>query len=615
MCHSDVLLESQLSLTRREIILGSLTLTALMASAEKPSDPLISVDPSAPATPSLPVDILRPEQSSVTSVISKTYTSVTELIASSDNAKLREGDVVKAGPYRYEVLSQTMEQPTEVFDIKTADGMKLKVLAEDVVSPSQFGLEPDVSAPDNSQKFQKFIDFISETGCKGLAKAGVYILPESVSAKFARGTEHAFTLSGAGNGTVFHFLDGSLKIHRGNHLLSDFRVKSDTDHGIQIAPVEIGVKSRKETAPRGAMYNVRAEYCAKSGFYFEYCWIYTLVNCFGRYCGDYGLQLGNGRSVGCNAFNLIGGEWQGNGKAVNDGASKSTGGGIFLGRSVHVDINTTIEGNYGDGLVIGEQVRGLKISGYFEKNGSNHLDLDIHTLRPRIAAKASADIFISVVNFTPQNLNGKAQLRAMKFVDVDNLKITHAKFFKQHANGGVVYKKEPILVSETRKGKATGWVENSSFVASAYTQDFIKNECDKFGFPEKSILTPTVIFPADKAEIYHSVMLHNEITDGKRVEALVIFMMDDDKVLRQQKAIRMITKYGVGPKGKVKIIKTDTVPFTAGDKVAVLKTQTSKDWDGFIHLSLERKGTNFFDTLPRDIRLSRIEIIKYQGYR
>lgn len=584
-----------MALTRREIIVGGLTLTASYTHAQTVGQSEVTQ----------PEDVSNPEAEL------KTFHSVSALLNAPEKTGFTSGDTIKAGPYLYEVIAATSAD----YHVITAGGIKLRVLCDHTVSPSQFGLEPEISAPDNSEKFQKFIDFISETGCKGQAKAGTYLLPESVSARFVKGTEYAFTLSGAGNGTIFHFLTGSLKIHRGNHILSDFRVKSDTDHGIQIAPINIGQDSRSETAPRGAMYNVRAEYCAKSGFYFEYCWIYTMVNCFGRYCGAFGLQLGDGKSVGCNAFNLVGGEWQGNGKAVQKGAKKSTGGGIFIGRSVHVDLNTTIEGNYSDGLVIGEQVRGISVSGYFEKNGSSHLDLDIQTLRPRSPSKAAADILISVVNFTAQNLNGKAQLRAMKFIDVQNLKITHAKFFKQHKNGGVIYKKEPILVMETKKGQSSGWVENCSYVALDYKQAFLRNECDRFGFPDKTIVASPVVFSARAEMEYDYVLPHDIVSDGRRVDTRCVLQITGAKPPHRQRSVRMLTRYAKGSSGKTVIEKTNIISFKAKDKFADFETQTSKNWDGFIHITFARNGNHLLDNLSSDIKIPRIEITTYRGYR
>lgn len=533
--------------------------------------------------------------------ITISYDTLEELLHGHGKQSAVAGDVIKAGEHSFVVLSAS----TRDFDVETASGLKLRVLSNAPVSPSQFGLEPDIRASTNSDKFQRFIDYISKVGCEGRANAGTYFLPSSVSVQFEKGSEHGFKLSGVGIGTIFHFLSGSLKVHKPNHILSDFRVKSDTDHGIQIAPKKIGIDSRTENAARGAMYNVRAEHCAKSGFYFEYCWIYTMVNCFGRRCSEYGLQLGDGSVVGCNALNVIGGEWQANGKAIDGGAVKSTGGGIFVGRSVHVDINTTIEGNYGDGLVIGEQTRGLSISGYFEKNGSSSLDLDINTLVPRLPVNAASDIIVHLVNVTAQKVGGERQHRSMKFVDVDNLYVTHAKFFKQASNGGVIYDKEPILVIETEKGKASGYIENCSYGSSEYKQEFLRNDCERFGLIEKTIVATA----SEKGVNQYHLLEHNKITDGARIEVrCVVALEGSHSSAASDQLIQFNTKYGMGDTGKIVSVKTNTLSSTEGLGIKYFNNYTSKEWGGWVHILVER-----IDGVVVDIKMLRIEIMMYKG--
>ena len=275
-----------------------------------------------------------------------------------------------------------------------------------------------------------------------------------------------------------------------NHVMRDFRVSSDRGDGIVVRPE--GDSAHYPT--RGLMENVRAEYCAKSGLAIEDCWVYTLINChlrFNRYAGFEG-RPGTRTRISCNALTIVGGEIQGNGS--RNGSGRGTGAGIITGRCVQFSMTGgAIEGNLGEGVILSEQLRGFAFNSvYFEKNGTHPENCDLTTSHfeddERSPINAPNSGWILNCNFTPQGNGGEAQERAIDLVDIKDLRIINPQFFAQSSS--IYYSKEPILLRETQAARCTGWVEGGYYSSTGYSQNMVRNETARYGFPRAHRYSP-----------------------------------------------------------------------------------------------------------------------------
>lgn len=386
------------------------------------------------------------------------------------------------------------------------DGRDLQAYIADqgVYNAGINGVSASATAADNLTALQAAIDHVTSTGGLVLElPPGEILIDGDLIVPPLSGDSPIYSrtlvIRGAGpgeNGSWLHFTSGSLRVRTSNHWLRDFRVTSDDADGIVIEP---------QTAPsnrypvRSGMENVRAEYCELSGITFADCWIYTIVNCFARFNKVAGIEgkTGSLTNLACNNLNISGGEFQGNGSIAGTptgggGSLKGTGAGIITGRCVQFSIlNSAIEGNYGDGLVLSEQCRGLTLlSVYFEKNGTHPDNRDILNAQPGSSANGPNSVFIVNSNFTPQNANGTAQARAIDLWDVIDLKIVNPQIYA--LSGPVLYSAEPIRVRESTASRSTGWIEGGWYGSSGYTQEWLLNETARFGRPRKTVFSPNL---------------------------------------------------------------------------------------------------------------------------
>lgn len=484
----------------------------------------------------------------------------------------------------------------------------------DVINAKDFGVAADGST-DDTTALQNAIDYMTSNEVDGLVlPRGEILLSGDVTIPPHSGVtdyDRSVTLIGQGageNGSFLHFTSGSLIVNASSHYLADFQVTSDDTNGIEIKPSTGTIKY----PARSMMKNISAYDCAESGITIEDCWVYVMINIMARRNTKYGIEgkAGVNFSTACNGWKIMGGEFQGNGAAVASGASKSTGGGIFTGRCVNLILDAvSIEGNVGDGLVLGEQMRGLAvIGGYFEKNGSNHLDCDIRNDAPSSPAFGPNSVFIVNPNFTPQATNGTVQERAIDLYDVIDLKIVNPQFFEEGSAG--VYSAEPIRVRETLDGRCTGWVEGGAYLSLNYTQAMVKNETFRFGYPTRHRFCPDLALVDAATTTSQRFFVPMSNLAGRRV--------DVNHYTRPNAATgtaRLITTIRRGPAGSSVSIKTDDVVYASSVNS---KTQTNftsysaASW-GQTEVTVARDGAHANDTLAADTRLLCVEIITYEG--
>ena len=417
---------------------------------------------------------------------------------------------------------------------------------------------------------------------------------------------------GAGrNGSFLHFLAGTLIVRASNHALFDLHITSDDGDGISIEP---SVSPANTYPTRSIMQNVRAEGCKGSGITITNCWIYTMINVFARRNRNWGLEGKAGRiqRLACNSLNIIGGEFQGNGKKVGaaEKSERGLGGGIFTGRVVQFSMtNSVIEGNIGDGLVLDEQVRGLTLLGcYFEKNGSHHLNIDIGNAPPSHYNLGPNSGFILNCNFTPQNENGKAQERAIDLIDFTDLKIVNPQFFAQ--SGPVLYSKPPIRVKESLEGRSTGWVEGGVLLSSEYKQDMIENLCDIFGRPITICFSPDIDLPANIDSETRRFVITLPGTAGKRIEVSAVA-----RPVSSAGKVRLRTIYRRGPAGIRISEKENILTFSDAFEVGRVSSYTSPiTWGGHTEISIARMGKDKADDLKDNIKLLALEITTYEAH-
>jgi hypothetical protein len=418
--------------------------------------------------------------------------------------------------------------------------------------------------------------------------------------------------TGAGpNGSHLHFRTGSLIIEAPNHAIFDLHVTSDDGDGIVIQPT---TGPEKSYPSRSMMQNVRAEDCGGSGITITNCWVYTMVNVFCRRNKKWGLEgkADGAYKLSCNGLNIIGGEFQGNGKKAlpSSSSQKGTGGGIFTGRAVQFSItNATIEGNVGDGLIVDEDLRGLTLLGcYFEKNGCHPLNVDIGNERPSHYALGPKSGFILNCNFTPQDVNGTAQQRAIDFFDYSDLKIVNPQFYAR--NDSVHYTEAPIRIRETVEGQATGWVEGGLLLSSAYTQDILDNRCGRFGYPSVIRFSPDIDLPAGVNTETQRFLATVPASAGKRIAVTA-----SARSLTGAGQAIFRTKYRRGPGGTGVSDKDGNLSFKNTFNLGNVSSYTSPpSWGGHAEISIERRGGDQEDRLEGVVKLMALDIAIYIGH-
>lgn len=486
---------------------------------------------------------------------------------------------------------------------------------------AQLGVKGD-GVTDDTAALQSALDLVIEAPDQArlILPAGDILLKGNIVLGSEGGNKSGgkqVILQGAGagtNGSWLRFSEGSLIISAANHSIRDIRVTSETGNGIEIKPSN---QSRDSYPARSEMSNVRAEHCRGSGITIEDCWIYLMSNVFARFNVKWGLEGRSGAKtrLACNALTIIGGEFQGNGstggaRLGHGGSRKGAGGGIFTGRCVQFTVvGSTIEGNRGDGIALGEELRGLTLQGvYFEKNGSHPSNRDIIGDPPSSPGLGPNAGFIVNCNFTPQNLNGEVQERAIELCDFHDLRIVNPQFFAR--SGGIVFSAEPIRVWETGLGRATGWVEGGHFGASAYTQDMIKNETFRFGYPVKHIFSPDLTLPASGSERSENYFVPMSNSAGRRVDVNHYTRPDGGTG-----TARIVTTIRRGPAGTRVAIKSDDVTYRSSTETVRQTNFTSYTAAAWQHaeVTVERHADHPGDTLATGTQLQGVEVITYEA--
>lgn len=507
-----------------------------------------------------------------------------------------------------------------------ADGRDLQAYIADqgVYNAAINGVSASASAADNLTNLQAAADYVSSN--PGLILqlppgkidiAGDIIVgprTDAGSTPSDFGTVIRGTAGTGENGTWLNFTSGSLRIRTAGHWLEDFRITSADSNGIMIEPNDAGTVY----AVRAGMQNVRAEHCALSGFTFSDCWVYQMINCFGRYNDRYGIEglVGPNFGTACNGLEIYGGEYQGNGTkegvATGSGGSlRGSGGGIFTGRCVQVNLRgVSIEGNIGDGLKFGEQVRGAVVDGcYFEKNGSHPDNCDICNDMPGSTVNGPTAVKIINPNFTAQNLNGTAQVRPIDLYDVLDLQIENPQIF---GSASVSFSGTLIRVRESTAGRATGWVSGGWLGYSGYDPaNWILNETARFGFPRKHVYSPNLEMTKGSGDTSSQRYFIRVPTGyGQRVDVkLITRAAAGSGVGRIQRSLYRGqagtlfsgTAFDVTYTGATNSVYTDTFSSSATMPGTHVEVQITRDQD---HAN---------DTLAASLFLQSIEITLYEG--
>ncbi|NYF32415.1 hypothetical protein HDC29_001974 [Sphingopyxis sp. JAI108] len=420
---------------------------------------------------------------------------------------------------------------------------------------------------------------------------------------------------GAGkNATWLYFEKGSLRVRSSSHLLRDFRVTSRAGDGIKIEPGS----DPDHSSARGAMENIRVENCGGSGITFEDCWCYRMDNCYARFNKGWGIEGKAGPRTGLsvNVIEISGGEYQGNGRIAGarknkGGSERGTGGGISTGRCAQFNLRgVTIEGNVGDGLKLAEQSRGIAVDGcYFEKNGSHPENRDICNDRPGQSVNGPNSVFVLNSNFSPQSANGTVQERAIDLWDVIDLKIVHPQIYAVAAD--TLYSSEPIRIRESVPARARGWVEGGWYSSAKYTQKWIANETQCFGFPRKQTFSPGLEMKVES----ESVSSQNYFV---RVSPTCARGVDVDLVTRPDGAAgtaRLTRILRRGPTGT----RFSTTSFDIDHPSALdsVYTQTSSASDKMpgthVEVQISRDSGHENDRLRSSLYLQSVEITIYEG--
>lgn len=487
------------------------------------------------------------------------------------------------------------------------------------------GVSASSSASANAASLQAAINHVVDTGGLVLELPPGQIDIDGDVIVPAFGTDSplyskTLVIKGAGcgtNGTWLRFTSGSLRVRTSNHWLENFRVTSLDSDGIRIEP---------QTSPsnrypvRSGMANVRSEYCELSGITIEDCWIYTMLNCYARFNKVAGIEGKTGAltNLACNNLNIIGGEFQGNGTIVGGntttgGTSKGTGAGIITGRCVQFSIlNAAIEGNYADGLFVSEQCRGLSLYNvYFEKNGSHPDNRDILNAQPGSPVNGPNSFFLVNCNFTPQRMNGTAQTHAIDIYDCIDLRIVNPQFFAL-SEGPTIYSAEPIRVRESLAGRATGWVEGGWYSSSSYTQNFLLNECERYGFPRKHVFNQALTMPDAATTTTPRMTVPVPSNGGSRVSVTYLARRSGGST----GDARMQTTFRYGPLGTTWASPSTTVAHTSSPAATVRTTNASAIGNirgTQVEVDVARLGTDGADTMAADLILQCVEITTYEG--
>lgn len=510
-----------------------------------------------------------------------------------------------------------------------AVGRTVEDKLRDTVNAADWGVAATASAANNSTYLQAAIDYARENACKLILPAGEIEISGSVTIppSAANSSDHLFTMKGQGaskvRGTFLHFTSGSLIVEAVHHIEGIF-VTSDDSDGVVVTPHY----SPDAFPARSSMRDVRAERCAGSGIVLTDNWIYVVDNCYGRYNKSYGLEGRHGAQFGisCNGLTIIGGEFQGNGTKQGDpvgsngSTERGTGGGILLDGAVQVNIiGSSIEGNIGDGLRLGEEVRGLSIiNGYFEKNGSHHTNRDICNDPPSIAALGPTSVRITGTNHTAQNYNGTKQERAIELYDVDGLYINGMFVF---GSSGSSFTEEPVYVGETLAGRALGWIDGIHSLWTGYDNNaLLKNETRKYGKPMVHQFTADTLMPkqndvpenvdTDSAKFYVRTASH--YGTGVDVDWDVRPVTGTGNGAGQVARIETLMQRGPSGtlfSGPATSVPVDVLTSTRG---AASSSHASIP-DGSAELTIRRAGTNAADTAAGSVRLVGARIIVYAG--
>lgn len=490
----------------------------------------------------------------------------------------------------------------------------------------EFGVVGDGST-DNLSALTEAINYARLNGNRLVLPPGEIVvsgdLVIDVIPQVGSGRRETFTMEGAGSGvdgSWLHFTSGSLKVHA-VHQLSDFRVTSDDSDGIVIepSPPPIGYPARS------GMRNVHASYCAGSGIVISANWIYLMTDVYARYNGGWGIE---GRGLGvppylnlsCNAWNIIGGEFQGNGTRQGDpsgplgGTERGIGGGIYLGQAVQANlIGPSIEGNVGDGLKLGEQSRGVAVIGaYFEKNGSHHENRDICNDQPSSAVNGPNSVYILNSQFTPQNYNGTVQERAIDLWDCVALRIISPQFFTSEGSG---YSEAPIYIRESVAGRCSGWVEDRYYTSILSYPELLTNDTARFGYPRVIQFSPDLLLPpavqTDSQRFYVDMPYHY----GRRIDIDYDVRPVTGTGNSAGQFARLQTRISRGPNGALFSSPSANLELVAGFP-SMRERLTTSHVDlpgGSAEIVMRRLGDDVQDTAAGDVRLLGLRVTAYAG--
>lgn len=507
----------------------------------------------------------------------------------------------------------------------------------DIVDARDFGVKA-TGLVDDTTALQAAVTYIKDNPLDQLIlPPGEMLLSDNITldTHSSTGSNYfgSFTLTGAGsgvNGSYLHFTNGSLIVQASGHRLSNMRVRSDSGDGIIIRP---STTSGTKYPVRAGMENVRAEYCVGSGITIEDCWVYLMVNVYARFNSEWGIEgkAGANFSTACNGWTILGGEFQGNGTRqgtatgpqLTGGTLRGTGGGIYTGRCVNFRcVGSSIEGNRGDGLKFGNQVRAATVQNvYFEKNGTHHENRDICNDQPTNPGTGLPDMVyasnsfrLSQCNFTPQAENGTEQQRAIELWDVKDLMIKQMQFAAGGASG--IYSEEPVWVRETVSNRSTGWMEGGYYGSTDYVKEMLKNSTTRYGRPTKHVFSPNKDFdPAtdqatNKTDRYVvSVPPHA----GTQIQIEMLTRPNG-----ATGTAKMVTTARRGPSGTTVGIDTDIITYTSS--IEMVKTTNTADYSaapwGHVEVEVARDGdaASPDDTLAVTNKLMSLEITFYQGH-
>lgn len=484
----------------------------------------------------------------------------------------------------------------------------------------EFGVSPSNTGAANVAALGRALDYVRANGGQLILPAGELLFNSDVVIN-PFPTRNFLQMSGQGsgeNGTFLHFTSGSLKVHC-VHQFSDFRITSDDSDGINILPGGSPINY----PARSGMRNIHAVDCAGDGIAISSNWIYLIQDCYARYNAGWGIA---GRASGispyptlaCNALTIVGGEFQGNGTrqgtpvGANGGTLRGTGGGIHTGQAVQVSIiGSSIEGNKGDGLKLGEQSRGISVIGaYFEKNGSHEANRDICNDQPSSSTNGPNSVYILNSQYTPQDYNGNVQERAIELWDVVDLRITSPQFFTSGGNG---FSLPPIYVRESTAGRCSGWVEGRYYTSIGAYPVLLTNETRRFGFPRVQQFSPDLTLPQAADTTSQTFYVDMPAHFGQQVDIdYDVRPMAGNSVGQEA---RIVTHISRGPMGTVFATPANQAVVAASYPSVKQRVTTFRtDLPGTsVEIAMQRNGTNALDTALGPFRLMGVRVTTYAG--